>query len=116
MNKKASRPAKPKTSPSPPAGKFATPQPIAIGAVHDGKIVDFLTGRFFGDTPEEYVRQNIEKALVRQYKYIAGDCAPEFRIRMGSAKPRVDIVVFNEGQPHEQVNAYLIVETKKPGT
>jgi hypothetical protein len=69
MNKKNNPPAKPKSSPSPPAGKYASPQPIAIGAVPEGKIVDFLTGRFFCDTPEEYVRQNIEKALVRQYKY-----------------------------------------------
>jgi type I restriction enzyme M protein len=40
-----------------------------VGSVPEGKILDFLTGRFFQDTPEEYVRQNIEKALVRQYRY-----------------------------------------------
>ena len=116
MNKKNNRPPKPKYLPSPPAGKFASPQPIAIGAVPDGKVVDFITGSFFNDTAEEYVRQNIEKALVRQYKYLASDCSPEFRIKMGSAKPRVDIVVFGTGQSHEQTNAYILVETKKPGT
>lgn len=48
----------------------------------DGKRVDFLTGKLVNDTPEEYVRQNIEKALVRQYKYAAKDCAPEFPIKV----------------------------------
>jgi type I restriction enzyme M protein len=33
--------------------------------VPEGKISDFLTSRLFRDTPEEYVRQNVEKALVR---------------------------------------------------
>ncbi len=73
---------------------LASPPAIAVGAVPEGKVVDFLTGNFVNDTPEEYVRQNIEKALIRQYKYVASDCTPEFRIKMGSAKPRVDIVVF----------------------
>src|SRR5882724_3629361 len=78
------------------------PTPVAIGAVPEGKLVDFLTGRLVNDTPEEYVRQNLEKAIVRQYKYPARDCAPEFRIKMGSAKPRVDIVVFESSERHEQ--------------
>jgi len=86
-----------------------------VGAIPDGKVVDFLTGQFVNDTPEEYVRQNIEKALVRQYKYAAADCQPEFRIKMGSAQPRVDTVVFSAGEEHEQAHAYILVETKKPG-
>ena len=32
--------------------------------IPDGKIADFITGDFRQDTPEEYVRQNIEKRLV----------------------------------------------------
>lgn len=95
---------------------FNSPPAVPIGAVPEGKIVDFLTGRLVKDTPEEYVRQNIEKALVRQYKYAASDCQPELRIKMGSAKPRVDIVIFPSGEKHEQVHAYVLVETKKPGT
>ncbi|MFJ1963145.1 N-6 DNA methylase [Streptomyces massasporeus] len=76
-------------------------------------MTDFLTGKLVKDTPEEYVRQNIEKALVRQYKYPAKDCAPEFAIKMGSSRKRVDIVVFEPGSDHTQANAFLLVETKK---
>lgn len=104
-------------STGPKVGRVLTPPPaVPVGAVPEGKIVDFLTGHLANDTPEEYVRQNIEKALVRQYKYAATDCQPEVSIKMGSAKPRVDIVVFPTGARHEQANAYILVETKKPGT
>jgi type I restriction enzyme M protein len=88
----------------------------ATGSVPEGKIVDFLTGQLVNDNPEEYVRQNLEKALVRQYKYDPTDCRPEFRIKVGSAKKRVDIVVFKPGSQHRQENARLLLETKKAGT
>lgn len=89
------------------------PSVVAAGSVPDGKIADYLTGKFVRDTPEEYVRQNIEKALVRQYKYEAKDCAPEFPIKVGSAKKRVDIVVFEAGKSHTQETTFILVETKR---
>lgn len=95
---------------------LAPPVTIRSGAVPEGKIADFLTGRHLRDTPEEYVRQNLEKALVRQYKYDARDCEPEFPIRVGSSRRRVDVVVFKAGAPHVQENAYVLVETKRAGT
>jgi type I restriction enzyme M protein len=84
--------------------------------VPEGKISDFLTSRLFRDTPEEYVRQNVEKALVRGYRYSSGDCEPEFPIKVGSSRRRVDIVVFTPGSEHKQENAWLLVETKRRGT
>ena len=89
------------------------PSVVAAGSVPDGRIADYLTGKFVRDTPEEYVRQNIEKALVQQYKYEAKDCTPEFPIKVGSAKKRVDIVVFEAGKPHTQESTYILVETKR---
>lgn len=84
-----------------------------VGSVPDGKVSDFLTGKIVNDTSEEYVRQNIEKALVRQYKYAPADCTPEFTIKVGSSRKRVDIVIFDKGADHTQANAYILVETKK---
>ena len=86
------------------------------GSVPEGKRLDFLTGRTVNDTPEEYVRQNLERALVRQYRYDPADCEPEFPIRIGSSRRRVDVAVFRPGQPHTQENVYIVVETKKNGT
>jgi type I restriction enzyme M protein len=92
------------------------PTVTVAGSVPEGKVADYLTGRLFRDTPEEYVRQNIEKALVRQYRYVPADCEPEFQIKVGSSRKRVDIIVFQTGAQHLQENAHIIVETKKPGT
>ncbi|GAB3996027.1 N-6 DNA methylase [Nocardioides marmoraquaticus] len=89
---------------------------IATGAVPEGKVADFLTGKHVRDTPEEYVRQNLEKALVRQYKYAPTDCFPEFAIKVGSSRKRVDVVVFATGATHEQANARILIETKRAGT
>lgn len=91
-----------------------TPTVTPAGSVPDGKRSDFLTGKLVNDTPEEYVRQNIEKALVRQYKYAASDCAPELPIKVGSSKKRVDVVVFPQGAAHTQANARILIETKRP--
>lgn len=91
-----------------------TPTITRAGSVPEGRVLDFLTGELVRDTPEEYVRQNIERALVRQYRYDPRDCAPEFPIRVGSSRKRVDIVVFAPGSEHTQANTYILVETKKP--
>ena len=97
--------------------KFRAPSIEAVPqGVPDGMVVDFLTGRFFRDTPEEYVRQNIEKAIVRQYRYDPADAAPEFPIKVGVARKRVDVVIFKVGVEHLQQNAWLLVETKSADT
>jgi type I restriction enzyme M protein len=91
-------------------------EPATTESIPEGYVVDFLTGKLVRDTAEEYVRQNIEKALVRQFKYAPSDCAPEYRIKVGSSRKYVDIVVFRAGEAHSQVDAWLLVETKKAGT
>lgn len=88
----------------------------SIMSIPEGKIVDFLTKRFVNDTPEEYVRQNIEKALIRQYNYPVKDCEPEVSIKVGSANKRVDVVVIEAGYSHKQEHAYILIETKKAKT
>jgi type I restriction enzyme M protein len=91
----------------------SAPSTVPIGSVPEGKVADYLTGKFVNDNPEEYVRQNIEKALVRQYKYAPTDCEPEFAIKVGSRRKRVDIAVFEPGHDHTQANIYVLVETQK---
>lgn len=95
----------------------AEPEIRPSSSVPDGYIVDFLTRQNVRDTPEEYVRQNLSKALVRQYGYPATDCEPEFKVKIGSSRRRaVDIAVFLPGTAHTQENIYLIIETKRSET
>jgi len=90
---------------------------VTVGAIPDGKVIDFLTGQPVSDTPEEYVRQNIEKALIRQYRYDPANCLPEFPIKVGSSRKRVDIVAFDSPEiARIQENAHLLIETKRVGT
>src|SRR5262249_667723 len=97
--------------------KFPAPSiQAAPQGLPDGMIADFLTGRPSPHTPEEYVRQNIEKALVRQYQYDPAHAVPEFPIKVGLARKRVDVVIFKPGAEHLQQNAWLLVETKSADT
>ncbi|MEN9366623.1 MAG: hypothetical protein RL489_981 [Pseudomonadota bacterium] len=82
--------------------------------VQQGKVLDFIDGATQREeTPEEYVRQEIAKSLVREYGYPRKDIKVEFTLRLGSRKPRADLVIFESGDEHEQANARIIVECKE---
>ncbi|HIF9059723.1 TPA: N-6 DNA methylase [Photobacterium damselae] len=82
-------------------------------AVPEGKIVDFVDGKFRADKPEERVRQNILKRLVNSLKYPKTRIEVEKGIKLGAAKPRVDIAIYKEGQERSQENIEVIIECKK---
>ena len=85
-----------------------------VVSVPDGKIRDYIDGKFRNDTPEEYVRQTIEKRLINEHKYKRGQIKVEFSLKIGSSRSRADIVVFPENSPDTtQDQAWLIVECKK---
>jgi type I restriction enzyme M protein len=81
--------------------------------VQQGKLLDFIDGETQRrETTEEYVRQEIAKSLVREYGYAKGDIAVEFTLRLGTRKPRADLVIFPAGAAHKQENALILVECK----
>ena len=80
--------------------------------VPQGKIIDFIDDKFRNETPEEYVRQEIEKSLVREYRYLRDSIAVEFRLKIGRAPKRADLVIFPQDTPHKQENAQTIIECK----
>jgi type I restriction enzyme M protein len=87
--------------------------PIAAIIVEQGKILDFIDGKTQRkETPEEYVRQEIAKSMVREYGYAKANIRVEFPLRVGSKKPRADLVIFPAGGPYTQENAYAILECK----
>jgi type I restriction enzyme M protein len=81
--------------------------------IQQGKILDFIDGKTQRpDTPEEYVRQEIAKSLVREYRYDKACIEVEFTLRLGSRKPRADLVIFAPEVAHSQEQAAIIVECK----
>lgn len=86
---------------------------ISAIIVEQGKTLDFIDGKTQRqETPEEYVRQEIAKSLVREYGYPKADIEVEFTLRIFSRKPRVDLLIFPPQSDHNQENAYIIVECK----
>jgi type I restriction enzyme M protein len=86
----------------------------ALVVIPEGKICDYIDNKFRNDTPEEYVRQNIEKRLVNEHKYPRDRIAVEHMLNLGSGKPRADIVIFAEQAPDRgQAHIEIIVECKK---
>ena len=87
---------------------------LEIITIPEGKICDYIDGKFRNDTPEEYVRQNIEKRLVNELKYPKERIKVEYNLKVGSKKPRADIVVFHDGcEGFTQENIAIIIECKK---
>ncbi len=88
-------------------------QPKKILRVPDGQICDYIDGKFRKDSPEEYVRQTIEKRLVNEHKYKHTRIKIEFSLKVGSRRPRVDIAVFpKDSKELIQEHVWLIVECK----
>lgn len=87
-------------------------KPAAV-IVQQGKLLDYIDGvTQRNETPEEYVRQEIAKSLVREYGYEKVEISVECTLRLGSRKPRADLVIFDEGDPHDQDRARVIIECK----
>ena len=82
-------------------------------SVPEGKIRDYIDGKIRKDTPEEYVRQTIEKRLVNEHKYKPEQIKIEFGIKLWSKRPRADIVIFPKDSPEfTQDYVELIIECK----
>jgi len=82
-------------------------------AIPDDKICDYIDGAFRNDTPEEYVRQTVEKRLINEHKYSASQIKIEHTLQLGSSKKRADIVIFNKDcVNYTQENIHLIIECK----
>lgn len=80
-------------------------------------VLDFIDGvTQRRDTPEERVRQEILKSLVREYGYKKDQIQVEYSIKFGSNRKAVDIAIWEPSKEHTQENAFIIVECKDPKT
>ena len=88
-----------------------------IFIIPEGKVRDYIDGKIRKETPEEYVRQTVEKRLVIEHKYPKSCIAVEYMIKMGNGKKRADIVIFPKDSISDdlknQHNIQIIIECKK---
>ncbi len=87
--------------------------PTPLPTLPDGYIYDYIDKKKRKDTPEEYVRQNIERRLVLELGFKREQIEIEFSVKIGSSRRRADIVIFKEGAPHDQDNVWIIIECKR---
>ena len=84
-----------------------------VVVIPEGKICDYIDGKFRNDTPEEYVRQTIEKRLVNEHGYPTKQIRIEYALQIGSSKRRADIVIFDKNCTGlAQENVKIIIECK----
>ena len=55
--------------------------------IPEGKIRDYIDGTIRQDTPEEYVRQTVEKRLVNEHKYPKDRIKIEYLVHLSIANP-----------------------------
>ena len=79
-------------------------------AIPDGYISDYIDGKLRKDTPEEYVRQTIEKRLVNEHKFSKDRIKIEFGLKIGSSKRRCDIAIFPENVSNKTQNRINIIK------
>jgi type I restriction enzyme M protein len=84
-----------------------------LATLPDGKVCDFIDQKIRNDTPEEYVRQNIERRLVLELGYLPEQIEVEYPIKQGSKTVRLDLAIFREGDQHNQESIWIIIECKK---
>ena len=87
--------------------------PQKISTVPEGKLIDYVDGKIRSDTPEEYVRQTIEHRLVEEHMYPPVQIAIEYGLKVGSKKPRADIVIWEKAAEQTQDNVKIIIECKQ---
>ncbi|MCC5789793.1 MAG: N-6 DNA methylase [Opitutales bacterium] len=68
-------------------------------------IPDYITLDPVKETPKEKVRQEIARALIFEYQIAPESMERDFSINVEGKRKKVDIAIFEAGQPHEE--AYL---------
>lgn len=85
----------------------------SIITIPEGYISDYIDGKFRKDTPEEYVRQNIEKRLVVEHSYSPNQISVEVPIKLGSGTKKIDLAIYPDIEKKKQENIEIIIECKK---
>ena len=83
-------------------------------------LIDRATGKRLRDTPEERVRQDVEKFLHEEYGYPYSCMGIEYPVRMGSKTKKADIVLFRSDDPeardpHKDVVGLVEIKPKEEG-
>jgi type I restriction enzyme M protein len=80
--------------------KVSAEKVSAIISLQDGMLPDFITGNPVKETPKELVRQELARALLFEYRISPQDMQPDFPVKVGSKRKRIEIGIFDAGKEH----------------
>lgn len=87
---------------------------VANVEIPDGKIADYITGKYVKETEQEAVRQNFERTLVEEYQYPTTDIQVDYTIKVWDGdkqkNKKVPLVVMH----HEKDEPYVLVMIASP--
>ncbi len=81
--------------------------------IDEGQLLDIITQEPVKDTPKEEVRQRIARALLHEYGLSFEDMHPNFPMKIGGRKKRIDIAIFAPGEEHTLDNLRRVVICQK---
>ena len=95
-------------------GEKAPKGPVAskVLQVPDGYICDYVDQTYRRDTPEEYIRQTIEKRLVLELGYPTSRIGVGELVTIGPSRTRANLVIFHEADGQTQDDIAIIIECK----
>jgi len=80
-----------------------------LTSLEEGMLLDYITGKPKKENARELVRQRIARALFHEYGISVDDMQPDFPIKVGGRRKKVDIAIFESGEPHEEKNVRRVV-------
>ena len=88
-------------------------EPETVGAIEDGKILDYITGKPVAENDKEKVRQRIARAMFHEYGISVDDMEPDFRVKVDGSNKKIDIAIFEPGSEHTAENVRRLVVCQK---
>lgn len=82
-------------------------------SVEEGMLLDYITGEPIKDNAKEQVRQRIARALFHEYGIPLDDMARDFRMKVDGRRKKLDLAIFEAGQPHEVEHLRRLVVCQK---
>lgn len=91
-----------------------TVEKIGDVQIVDGKIADYITGKWVKETEQEQIRQNFERTLVEEYEYSTKDIRVDFQIKIWNGDKqkvkKAQLVVMKE----DKEEPYVLVLIASP--
>ena len=84
--------------------------------IPDGKIVDYITGKYVKENEQENVRQNFERTLVEEYQYQVSDIQLDYNIKVWDADKQKNKKVPLVVTKNESKDPYILILIAKPNS